>query len=329
MSKVNIKKVDDTSLCISKRKYKNGYRYYDEHDRLITEKKLLSRFRKLIIPPMWTDVSICKWDDGHVQATGRDAKGRKQYIYHSKYEQQRQEQKFAKMKSFGQLLPDIRKVNHQHIQCKTWTREKLLSLVVMVLDETGIRIGNKQYANRNGTYGLTTLRRKHVHVDNGTVSFDYKGKSSQERHVKIDDPSLASLIKKSSELPGYELFRYLNDNKDWNVIDSEDVNEWIRTHMSEEVSSKDFRTWTASRLAIELYPDAIRLKKNAPRKRFTNILLRLVADELGNTPTVCRSYYIHPKILQLISDQAIDWTDDGDEDTNGLSSSEEYLLKCL
>ncbi|GLR15891.1 DNA topoisomerase IB [Portibacter lacus] len=327
---IDIKKVDDDSLCISKKKYRKSYRYFDEEEKQITDKKLLRRFKKLIIPPMWSDVSICKWPDGHIQATGRDAKGRKQYIYHSKYEQYRQEEKFKKMLSFGKELPKIRKANAKHIQSKEWSREKITALVVMILDETGVRIGNKQYADRNGTYGLTTLRRKHINIEKRSVSFDYKGKSKQERHVEIDDPFLIKLIKKSSELPGYELFRYQDKNDKWQSVDSDEINQWIREHMGEDFSSKDFRTWVASRLAIELYPDAMRVKKEAPRKKFTNILLRLVADELGNTPTVCRSYYIHPSILDLISSKSITWTNsNNNDDPMKLSSSEKYLLKCL
>ena len=200
----------------------------------------------------------------------------------------------------------------------------------MVLDETGLRIGNRQYAERNGTYGLTTLRRKHMEVDGNSIALEYKGKSNKIRQVEIDDTYLAGLIKKSSELPGYELFRYKDDSGKWQSIDSDDVNDWIRDHMGEQFSSKDFRTWVASRLAIELYPDAVTVKADYPRKKFTNILLRMVADELGNTPTVCKSYYIHPNILGKISDQSIKWKPIDDEETTyQLSSSEKYVLKCL
>lgn len=328
--KVDLKKVDDESLCISKKKYRNGYRYYDEKGKHITDEKLLRRFRKLIIPPMWSEVSICKWSDGHIQATGRDAKGRKQYIYHSKYEQHRQQLKFKKMSAFGKQLSGIRKVCHRYIKEKKWTREKILSLILLLLDDTGVRIGNRQYASRNGTYGLTTLRRKHVDIESGTVTFNYQGKSSQKRIVEVDDPLLINMIKKTSELPGYELFRYQDELGKWQTVDSEDVNNWIRKFMGEKFSSKDFRTWVASRLAIELYPEALTLKSTAPRKKFTNILLRLVADELGNTPTVCKSYYIHPKVLERISNQSIQWTDSGITDNpTKLSSSENYLMKLL
>lgn len=328
--KKKIKQVTEENLCISKKAYGRGYRYYDENGKAIKNEKLLKRLRSLIIPPMWSDVMICKWDDGHIQATGRDTKGRKQYIYHSKYEAARQQEKFDRMMDFGKELPAIRKANNKHIRKSKWTKEKVLSLVVTLLDETGLRIGNRQYAQRNGTYGLTTLRRKHIVVEDNKIAFDYKGKSNQERYVEIDDPYLTNLIKKSSDLPGYELFRYMDSDGKWQNVDSDDVNDWIRTHMGEQFSSKDFRTWVASRLAIELYADAVSAKEKYPRRKFTNILLRLVADELGNTPTVCKSYYIHHKILDMIDDQSISWTVPKKESSaNKLSSSEKYLLKCL
>jgi len=328
--KNEIKQVTDDQLCISKKPYGRGYRYYDEEGKVIKSKDLLKRLKKLVIPPMWSEVMICQWEDGHIQATGRDAKGRKQYIYHSKYEEARQKEKFARMKDFGQQVSKMRKANLKYIKQKLWTKEKVLSLVVMLLDETGVRIGNKQYAERNGTYGLTTLRRKHLSMDNQTVTLEYKGKSKQHRQVEVDDPQLTKLIKQASELPGYELFRYLDEDKVWQNVDSDEVNEWIRTHMGEKFSSKDFRTWVASRLAIELYADAKSIKDQYPRRKFTNILLRLVADELGNTPTICKSYYIHHNILQLISDQTLTWQRPATENlTHQLSSSEKYLLTCL
>jgi DNA topoisomerase-1 len=328
--KKKVKKVSEENLCINRRPYGRGYRYYDENDKAITDKKLLKRLKGLIIPPMWDDVMICNWEDGHIQATGRDAKGRKQYIYHSKYEEARQQEKFDRMLDFGKNLPAMRKINLKHVKKSKWSKEKVLSLVVMVLDETGLRIGNRQYAERNGTYGLTTLRRKHIEINSDSVAFEYKGKSNQIRQVEIDDTYLSGLIKKSSELPGYELFRYKDDSNQWRSIDSDDVNQWIHEHMGDQFSSKDFRTWVASRLAIELYPDALSVKKDFPRKKFTNILLRLVADELGNTPTVCKSYYIHPIILGKISEQSITWSaPKNNEASTRLSSSEKYLIKSL
>ena len=328
--KIKIQKVDDDSLSISRRKYGRGFQYFDENNKKVTSKKLLRRLKELIIPPMWSSVYICKWPDGHIQAIGRDLKGRKQYIYHSEWERKRQQEKFAKMVDFGKQLPKLRKIVQQHIQSEQWNKNKILSLMVSMLDETGIRIGNRQYAERNGTYGLSTLRRKHVELKGQKLILEYKGKSNKQRHVEIDDPELIQLIKQTAELPGYELFRYIDDDGNSQNVDSEDVNDYIHKYMGEKFYSKDFRTWVASRLVIELYPTAIKIKKEAKRSKFTNILLRLVADELGNTPTVCRSYYIHPTILNKIEDQSLDHIkEDHQSLLTSLSKSERYLLSLI
>ncbi|MBP4142675.1 DNA topoisomerase IB [Flavobacterium sp. P4023] len=318
-------------MSIHKRKRGKGYQYFDEEGNKITDTILLSRFRRLIIPPMWSDVYICKWDDGHIQAIGRDAKGRKQYIYHTTFEKAKQEEKFAKMKSFGKALTKFRKKVLEDIAIKEWTKDKILALIILLLDETGIRIGNKQYANQNGTFGLTTLRRKHITFDKNHVVFEYKGKSNQMRHVEVDDAQLAKLIKKSSELPGYEIFRYKDEEGNFHAVDSEDVNEYIRTHMGKGFSSKDFRTWVASRLAVELYPYALEAIGDTKKKKFSNTLIRMVADELGNTPTVCRSYYVHPNIMQKIEEKTLPnkMHDDFGMNQFELTSSEKEVMKHI
>jgi len=330
MSK-KIKYIDDTALCLVRKKYRNGYQYFDESGSKITNKKTLQRLKKLIIPPMWEQVMICKWDDGHIQATGRDLKGRKQYIYHSEWERQRQEAKFAKMKDFGAVLPEMRQKCLSDISIKNWNKPKVLALMVLILDETGIRIGNHQYAKKNETYGLTTLRRRHLDVDDSGLTFEYKGKSNKIRTVEIEDDQLVKFIKKSAELPGYEIFRYKDENGIWQNVDSDEVNEYIRATIGEEFSSKDFRTWVASRLAVEYYPQAIEQKTNTPRRKFSNILIRLVADELGNTPSVCKNYYVHPTILQLIDQQNIPIVaeyKDGKYD-HSLTAAEKIVLEII
>ncbi|MEC5165552.1 DNA topoisomerase-1 [Flavobacterium sp. PL11] len=326
-----IKHVDDEAMSIHKRKRGKGYQYFDEDGIKITDTRLLSRFRRLIIPPMWSDVYVCKWDDGHIQAIGRDAKGRKQYIYHSTFEKARQEEKFAKMKDFGKALTKFRKKVINDIAVKDWTKDKVLALIVLFLDETGIRIGNKQYADQNGTFGLTTLRRKHMTFANNQVTFEYKGKSNQMRHVEIDDIQLAKLIKKSAELPGFEIFRYKDSAGNFHAVDSEDVNDYIRTNMGKNFSSKDFRTWVASRLAVELYPFAIEALSNSKKSKFSNTLIRMVANELGNTPTVCRSYYVHPAIMGKIESKSLPNKiyEDGGMMQGGLTSSEKEVMKHI
>lgn len=328
---IEIKHVDDEAMSIHKRKRGKGYQYFDDDGNKISDNLLLSRFRRLIIPPMWTDVYICKWDDGHIQAIGRDTKGRKQYIYHSEFEKARQEEKFAKMKSFGKSLKKLRIKVLEDIAEKEWKKNKILALIILLLDETGIRIGNKQYVNQNGTFGLTTLIRKHITFEKNQVVFEYKGKSNQMRHVEVDDVQLAKLIKKSSELPGYEIFRYKNDDGQFQAVDSDDVNEYIRTHMGKGFSSKDFRTWVASRLAVELYPYAIEAISATKKNKFSNALIRMVADELGNTPKVCRSYYVHPNIMQKIESKSLPnkYYEDQGMKQSELTPSEKEVMKHL
>ena len=331
MTTTKIKRSDDSSLCITRKKRGRGFYYVDEKGEKITAKNLIKRLKGLIIPPMWTDVKICKWDDGHIQAIGRDAKGRKQYIYHSEWERKRQEEKFKKMFKFGKALPSIRKKAIKDLNRKNWRKSKVIALMVMILDETGIRIGNKQYAKRNETYGLSTLRRKHMDVDDEILKFEFKGKSNKLREVEIDDADLIKMIRISAELPGYELFRYKTGYNSYENVDSNEVNEYIRKNMGKEFSSKDFRTWVATRYAVELYPEAIKEKEDAPRKKFGNILIRLVADELGNTPTVCRSYYVHPKIMSKIESQTLFEVDNFRKARSnyGLSKEEKIILNII
>lgn len=326
----NLQLIDDSALCILRKKRGKGYGYYDENNEKITDKKLMKRISSLIIPPMWTDVQICKFDDGHIQAIGRDTKGRKQYIYHSVWEKQRQEEKFALMAEFGKALPAFRKKCIEHLKIRGWKREKVMALVCMTLDECGIRIGNANYAKQNNTYGLTTLRRKHMELEDDIMHFSYQGKKGVQREVEIHDDELSKLIKKSAELPGYEIFRYKEDGEFHNV-DSHDVNEYIRENMGEQFSSKYFRTWVGCRTAIEVYPDALEMHAESPKKKFSNIVLKLISEVLGNTPTVARSYYVHPKIFQTIEEQKIPKFKDEDYGIYDykLSAAEKIALKVI
>jgi DNA topoisomerase I len=332
MSKKNlIEHVDETSLCIQRKKRGRGFMFFDQKGNKIKDKKQLSRLRKLVIPPMWKEVMICNFEDGHIQAIGRDAKGRKQYIYHDSWERKRQEEKFARMLQFGAKLPKLRKKAHQDLQQTTWTKNKVLALMVEILDESGIRIGNEQYVKSNQTYGLSTLRRKHLQLQDGILTFQFKGKSQKEREVSISDKFLIKHIKQVAELPGYELFRYKGEDGKMCDIDSHDVNEYIAHVIGEQFSSKDFRTWVGSRLAIALFPEAIQVKKAEKRKKLDNILIRMVADELGNTPTVCRGYYVHPMILQKMEANEIPLKNPYKPSNSpfGMDPSEKLLIKLL
>lgn len=271
---------------------------YTIHGRKLAAGKV-QRIRALAIPPMWDEVLIATRGNCHIQAVGRDAKGRKQYIYHDEWHLAQQHRKFERLAHFAQQLPAMRKHCRALLRKKAWTQDKVLALLVLILDETGIRIGNKQYLQQNHTYGLTTLCRKHLEVHGHSVGFHFRGKSGKELQVEIDDPALAALIRKSAQLPGQALFRYQDEDGSWQDIDSDDVNAFIREHMGEEFSCKDFRTWVGTRLVLEVYPQALEEQRKNPRKKLLNLLVGMIAEELGNTVSVCRSYYIHPVLLEL------------------------------
>ncbi len=302
---VKIREIDDSAMCISRKKRGKGYSFYGEDGNLIKDKRVLKRLRGLVIPPMWQDVMVCRFDDGHIQAVGRDAKNRKQYIYHSVYEKQRQEAKFKKLLDFSELLPKIRKKAHKDLGAKGWKREKLVALVILILDEYGIRIGNKEYKRQNESYGLTTLRRKHLSIEDDDLLLSFTGKSHQEQEVHIDDEILVPFIKEVANLPGYEIFRYRDDQKNFHDVDSDDVNAYITDYMGPDFSSKDFRTWSANRLAVECYPLALEGLEDDSRKKFSNIVIKMVASELGNTPSVCRDYYVHPALFRSIDEKTL------------------------
>lgn len=268
---------------------------------VVTAKSTLDRIEKLVIPPMWENVWITKDPRGHIQATGLDLKERKQYIYHHKWVMYRQNSKYQRLKFFGEALPAIRKQVAKDIVLPGWPREKMLALMVMILDEVFIRIGNLTYVRDNGTYGLSTLRRKHVKLEDGIVTFEYKGKSGQYRTVVLEDKELVPLIKECFDLPGYDIFRYYDEEtKCYCNVLSDDVNSYLREITGADFSAKDFRTWAGSVLTVLLKEEAEKEQTVHPRKKLENILVNLVAEKLGNTPSVCRSYYIHPTILAAV-----------------------------
>ncbi|MGB6153760.1 MAG: DNA topoisomerase IB [Pricia sp.] len=326
-----IKEIDDSAMCISRKKRGKGYSFYDENGALIKDKTVLKRLRNLVIPPMWKEVMICRFDDGHIQAIGRDAKNRKQYIYHSEYERQQQEAKFKKLIDFSKQLPTIRKKAHSDLEGKGWRKNKLVALIILLLDEYGIRIGNKEYAKQNESYGLTTLRRKHLTVEDDEIIFSFIGKSHKEQEVHIDDEQLAPFVKKAADLPGYEIFRYRDEKNRFHDVDSDDVNAYIAEFMHPDFSSKDFRTWSANRIAVECYPLALEELKNGSRKKFSNIVIKMVAAELGNTPSVCRNYYVHPALFNQIDKKQLPNRNLFKDSKNefGLSGAEKLAQKVI
>lgn len=326
-----LKHSEEDSFGIRRVKRGRGFSYLDESGSKITDKKLLRRIKNLVIPPMWSEVKICHMEEGHIQAVGRDQKARKQYIYHPEWEKIRQEEKFERMMQFGKALPKLRKKVQKDLKTQGWSKRKILALMVTILDETGIRIGNKHYEKENKTYGLTTLRRKHMVLEGGLLSLHYKGKSNIEREVTIEDKAIVRHIKRVSELPGYELFKYLDTDGKTHRVDSHDVQDYIKENMGEQFTCKDFRTWVGSRLAVELFPGAVETKAKNPRKKLDTLLVCMVANELGNTPTICRGYYIHPLILQKVTVGELPEKNPfrSVKSPTSLDKSEKFLMKLL
>lgn len=331
---MKLQKVKDIHFSIIRKKYGRGFQYFWLDGEKIKQPEQLNRFKKLVIPPMWQGVKICELDHGHIQATGFDAKQRKQYVYHANWQYEQQQLKFQRIVRFANLLPAMRKTCLSYVAQSNMSRERVLATMVLVLDETGIRIGNDRYSQSNQTYGLSTLRRKHLVVTDDNLIFAFKGKSGKQRSVEIQDPLLLEHVRHCAMQPGYELFRFQDEQKKWHDLDSEDVNDFIQLHMGEEFTSKDFRTWVGTRLAYELYPQALQIVSSSARKNLLATLVKLVSAELGNTPAICRDYYIHPKLLALIEQQKLNVSDAAQEFANPvadpkLSISERALIEIL
>ena len=283
--------------CGNKRFY---YRYAS--GRKVSSERVIKRIKKLVIPPNWRDTFISRDSKASVQATGYDEKGRKQYIYHEKWHEQQQVEKFKRLVAFGNALPKFRKYCQTLVEKPSWTLERACALVCLLLDYTGARVGNAQYSKENNTYGLTTLRRKHIQAQcDDSVELAYVGKHGKPRTLKVNDPELASLICDCAQQQGYCLFRYQGPNNQWSDVSSEDVNDFIHRELGEQFSCKDFRTWASSRFALTVMPDVHEQVANSRTKKWESTLSKTVSAELGNTPAVCRKYYIHPKLFSVYS----------------------------
>ncbi len=286
----------EESLQWKRLKQGDMYRYVDESGDALPKKER-DRVLSLVIPPAWKAVAISSDPYGHIQAVGVDAKGRKQYIYHSDWVKKSQQKKFDQMIAFGESLPTLREAMDSHMREHSLSRDRVTATVVWLLEHTFIRVGNKAYADENKSYGLTTMREKHVEVDGNTISFSFKGKSGVYHELAITHPRIARTVRSCLELPGYELFQYLDIDHNRQTVDSSDVNAYLQKYTGADFSAKDFRTWGGSVLA----GDDLYKRGNAENEkaRKTNIsqAVASVAKHLGNTKTVCRTYYIHPTVI--------------------------------
>lgn len=277
----------------------NGFSIRDADGKPVRDKAVLDRIRMLAIPPAWTNVWICPRATGHIQATGRDVKGRKQYRYHNDWSTHRSGNKFDKLSSFARSLPRLQAQVEHDLGTRGATREKVLATAVRLLEITLIRVGNAQYAKQNRSYGLTTLHKRHLEVDGAGLSFAFRGKSGVDHKISVRDRRLASVVRSLRDLPGQQLFKYRNADGDLVAITSDDVNAYIRQSMGEAFSAKDFRTWAGTVSAARALRDMEPPTSPTDAKRKIVLCCKAVSGLLGNTPTVCRSSYIHPDVFEL------------------------------
>ncbi|HEK1767603.1 TPA: DNA topoisomerase IB [Pseudomonas putida] len=289
--------VDDTQPGLSRRLWRGRFIYLSPDGERVRDTETLARIAALVIPPAYTDVWICLDPQGHLQATGRDARGRKQYRYHSEWRTLRDEHKYGRMLAFAQALPRLRQHLDQHLARPGMDREKVMALVVSLLDNTLIRIGNRQYLRDNQSYGLTTLRNRHVEVRGSTIRFQFRGKRGVEHSITVRDRRLAQLLKRCMELPGQELFQYLDEDGQRHRIGSSDINLFLQQLTGADFTAKDYRTWGGSALALSLLRPLAWQPETEARRQVAAIV-REVATRLGNTPAVCRRCYIHPALLE-------------------------------
>ena len=291
--------VSDARPGIQRQKRGTGFRYLTADNEPVKDQETLRRIKSLVIPPAWRSVWISPYANGHLQATGRDARGRKQSRYHPRWREVRDETKYERMVSFADALPVIRKQVEHDLALPGLPREKVLATIVSLLETTLIRVGNESYARENKSYGLTTMRNRHVDISGADVTFTFQGKSRVQHTVNLHDRRLARIIGRCADLPGYELFQYQDSDGTRHAIDSADVNEYLHTITGEHYTAKDFRTWAGSVLACVLlhefdpFESATQAKKNVVQAVAT------VAARLGNTPSVCRKCYIHPTVIEL------------------------------
>jgi len=274
----------------------NRFRYVAPNGRTVKSADL-QRVKSLAIPPAWTDVWICPDPHGHLQAVGRDARGRKQYRYHPRWREVRDEVKYGRLIAFAETLPRIRRRTASDLRKKGLSRERVLAAVVQLLEKTLIRVGNEEYARDNGSVGLTTMRDQHAKVNGSSVRFEFRGKSKIEHAIDLRDARLARIVKACRDLPGYELFQYVDADGTRQVIDSSDVNAYLREISGEEFTAKDFRTWAGTVLAAKALAGVASFTSTTEAKRNVGRAIESVAKRLGNTKAICRKCYIHPAIL--------------------------------
>jgi DNA topoisomerase-1 len=294
--------VSDEVPGIRRKKSGKGFTYLKPDGSKVADKPTLDRIRSLAIPPAYTDVWICANANGHIQATGRDAKGRKQYRYHPAFREVRESTKYEHMLEFARGLPAIRKAIDDHMSLRGLPREKVLATVVHLLENTLIRVGNADYVKQNKSYGLTTLRDPHVKVEGGELRFQFKGKSGKIWKLKVKDRRIARIVKACQDLPGQDLFQYLDDNGEQQSVTSADVNAYLKEITGRDITAKDFRTWAGTVLAALALAEFEEFDSEAKAKKNIRAAIEKVSGRLGNTPSICRKCYVHPEVFSSYLD---------------------------
>ena len=295
--RAELRYVNDSMPGITRRDARNGFDYRRPDGALVRDIATLKRIRALAIPPAWKEVWICRDPNGHLQATGRDQRGRKQYRYHARWREVRDDAKYGKLLIFARVLPLIRARVEEDLKRPGLPRERVLAAVVRVMELTLFRVGNNEYAKKNKSFGLTTLRDRHARIDGGHVHLSFRGKSGNRYESDINDRRLARIVKGCRDLPGYELFQYLDDDGHQHAVGSEEVNSYLREITGEDITAKDFRTWAGTQLAAEALRAFRNLDSESKRKKAIVRAVEKVARHLGNTPAICRRCYIHPAIF--------------------------------
>lgn len=325
---------DAETAGITRKKTGKKYSYYKDGEK-IRDKEEISRINKLVIPPAWENVWICALDNGHLQATGFDVKKRKQYRYHPLWSALRNHTKFYRMLQFGYALPDIRLQVEKDLALRNFEKRKILALIVSLMQRTNIRIGNNAYEKLYGSFGLTTLKGKHVKVQGQKISFHFKGKKGVMHDIDLKSRRLSKLIQKCKDIPGKELFQYIDDEGNRHTVDSGMVNDYIKEISGEDFTAKDFRTWSGTVSALIAFKEIGYAETHTEYKKKVKEALEMVASHLGNTSTVCRKYYVHPLVINLYENNTIkkylDELEQIEENDGkaGLTHEEKLVLKIL
>jgi DNA topoisomerase-1 len=297
--------VSDEEAGIRRKKAGKGFSYTRPDGEKVSDKATLARIGSLAIPPAYTDVWICPKANGHIQATGRDARGRKQYRYHPAFREIRESTKYEHMIEFAKALPEIRKTIDSHMALRGLPREKVLATVVHLLENTLIRVGNSDYAKQNKSYGLTTLRDPHVKVEGGELRFQFKGKSGKIWSLKVKDRRIAKIVKACQDLPGQHLFQYLDETGAQQTVTSADVNAYLKEITGSDITAKDFRTWAGTVLAALALTEFEEFDSEAKAKKNIRAAIEKVSARLGNTPAICRKCYVHPEVFTCYLEGAL------------------------